>query len=79
MGGYGPTPEPEFFLKKSGADVVCMGEGEITICKLMDALEEQKAKEGNYKPGSWLEEVPGTAWLEGPDKKLKKLKSSFNT
>ena len=23
MGGYGPTPEPEFFLKKSGCDVVC--------------------------------------------------------
>ena len=35
MGGYGPTPEPEFFLKKSGCDAVCMGEGEITIKKLM--------------------------------------------
>ena len=33
MGGYGPTPEPEFFLKKSECDVVCMGEGEITIKK----------------------------------------------
>ena len=31
MGGYGPTPEPEFWIKKSGCDVVCMGEGEITI------------------------------------------------
>ena len=30
MGGYGPTPEPEFFLKKSGCEIVCMGEGEIT-------------------------------------------------
>ncbi len=38
MGGYGPTPEPEFFLKKSGCDVVCMGEGETTIVKLIDAI-----------------------------------------
>lgn len=72
MGGYGPTPEPEYFLKKSGADVVCMGEGEITICKLMKELETQKKKSGSYKPGSWLMEVPGVAWLDGEDKKLKK-------
>ena len=39
MGGYGPSPEPEFFIKKTGADIVCMGEGEITICKLMEELE----------------------------------------
>ena len=25
MGGYGPFPEPEFFLRKSGCDVVSMG------------------------------------------------------
>lgn len=54
MGGYGPTPEPEFFLKKSGCDVVCMGEGEITISKLMDAI-------GNKTP---LKNVPGIAWIE---------------
>ena len=48
MGGYGPTPEPEFFLKKSGADVVCMGEGEITICKLPEELAKQKEKSGSY-------------------------------
>ena len=72
MGGYGPTPEPEYFLKKTGADVVCMGEGEITICKLMEALEEQKKKTGSYKPGPWLQDVPGTSWLEGKEKKLKK-------
>ena len=54
MGGYGPTPEPEFFLKKSGADVVCMGEGEITISKLIKGFE-------NSEP---LTSVPGVAWLE---------------
>jgi len=60
MGGYGPTPEPEFFLKKSGADVVCLGEGEITISKLIKAFENKEK----------LENVPGVAWLE--NKKLKK-------
>ena len=59
MGGYGPTPEPEFFLKKSGADVVCLGEGEITVSKLLKAFE-------NNEP---LSKVPGIAWLE--DQKLK--------
>ena len=54
MGGYGPTPEPEFFLKKSGCDVVCMGEGEVTISKLMDSLDNKTS----------LRNVPGIAWLE---------------
>ena len=54
MGGYGPTPEPEFFLKKSGCDVVGLGEGEITISKLMDAIENKTS----------LRNVPGIAWLE---------------
>jgi len=54
MGGYGPTPEPEFFLRKTGADVVCMGEGEITISKIMEAIENEQG----------LEEVPGVAWLK---------------
>ena len=54
MGGYGPTPEPEFFLKKSGCEVVCLGEGEVTISKLIDAIE-------NKTP---LKDVPGIAWLE---------------
>ena len=54
MGGYGPTPEPEFFIRKSGCDVVCMGEGEVTISKLMEAIENKTA----------LKKVPGIAWLE---------------
>ena len=54
MGGYGPTPEPEFFIDKSGCDIICLGEGEITAVKLLDALE-------NKKP---LESVPGIAWKD---------------
>jgi len=54
MGGYGPTPEPEFFLKKSGCDVVGLGEGEVTIAKLIEVIENKTS----------LKNVPGIAWLE---------------
>ena len=54
MGVYGPSPEPEFFLKKSGCDIVCMGEGEVVIEKLMKAIEFKTP---------W-KDVPGIAWLE---------------
>ena len=61
------------FLKKSGADVVSMGEGEISVCKLMEELAKQKEKTGSYAPGQWLQEVPGVAWLEPTEGgKLKK-------
>ena len=42
IGGHGPTPEPEFFLKKTGADAIVMGEGEITILELMEALKNKR-------------------------------------
>ena len=38
IGGHGPSPEPEFFLRKTQADAVVIGEGEITIVELMNAL-----------------------------------------
>ena len=41
IGGHGPTPEPEYFIKKTGADVVVMGEGEITIIELLNALKNK--------------------------------------
>jgi len=43
IGGHGPTPEPEFFLRKTGADAVVMGEGEITIIELLEALKGKKS------------------------------------
>ena len=58
LGGYGPTPEPEFFLKKAKCDVVCMGEGEVTISELMKALDNKET----------LEKVPGVAWLDSNGK-----------
>ena len=35
IGGHGPAPEPEYFLKKTRADAVVIGEGEITIVNLI--------------------------------------------
>lgn len=37
IGGHGPSPEPEFFLRKTGADVAVLGEGEDTILELLSA------------------------------------------
>jgi anaerobic magnesium-protoporphyrin IX monomethyl ester cyclase len=42
IGGHGPTPEPEFFMDKTGADVIVMGEGEETIVELLDAIMNKK-------------------------------------
>jgi radical SAM superfamily enzyme YgiQ (UPF0313 family) len=38
LGGHGPSPEPEYFLRKTNADAIVIGEGEITIVELLDAL-----------------------------------------
>ena len=46
IGGHGPSPEPEFFLKKTGADAAVIGEGEITIIELLKALENKKSFKG---------------------------------
>lgn len=55
LGGHGPSPDPEFFLKKTGADFVVIGEGEITIVELLDALSKGKS----------LEQIHGIAYLNG--------------
>lgn len=43
IGGHGPAPEPEYFLKKTQADVVIIGEGEITIINLLESLGKRKS------------------------------------
>ena len=55
LGGHGPTPEPEFFLKKTNADIIVMGEGEITIKELVHAF-------ANKQP---LREILGIAYQDG--------------
>lgn len=53
LGGHGPAPEPEFFLRKTGADVVCIGEGEHTVLDLAAGLP--------------LKDIAGIAWREGQE------------
>jgi anaerobic magnesium-protoporphyrin IX monomethyl ester cyclase len=55
IGGYGPTPEPEYFLQKTRADVCVMGEGEDTTRELFAAL----ANNENYK------DIKGIAYRDG--------------
>ncbi len=54
LGGHGPAPEPEYFLKKTNADVIVIGEGDITVVKLLDALENKES----------LSLVKGIAYLD---------------
>ncbi len=42
IGGHGPSPEPEYFLKKTRADVVVIGEGEISTTNLMESFEKSE-------------------------------------
>lgn len=55
LGGHGPSPEPEYFLDKTGADAVIIGEGEDTVVELAKALQD----------GSSLRNVRGIAFKEG--------------
>lgn len=42
LGGHGPAPEPEYFLKKTKADVIVRGEGEYTLLEIIDALKKKR-------------------------------------
>lgn len=57
IGGHGPAPEPEYFLKKTGADAVVIGEGEVTIINLLNAL-------GHHQP---LSGVKGIVYSDGKE------------
>lgn len=57
IGGHGPSPEPEFFLRKTGADAVIMGEGEVVISNLVETLG---SREGFSK-------VKGIAYRDGEE------------
>ena len=55
IGGHGPSPEPGYFLEKTGADAVVLGEGDTTIVELIDAIAEKRSLSG----------VKGIAYLDG--------------
>lgn len=46
IGGHGPSPEPKYFLKKTGADVCVIGEGEETVVELMNAIANKRPLTG---------------------------------
>ena len=61
LGGYGPSPVPDFFLEKTGADLVICGEGEVGMLELV-----KKASKGQlyylpiveFKPIKDLDTIP---------------------
>lgn len=55
LGGHGPAPEPEFFLRKTRADAIVIGEGEETIVELLDAITYHRD----------LKRVKGIAFRDG--------------
>ena len=38
LGGHGPSPDPTYFINKTDADAIVIGEGEVTIVELINAL-----------------------------------------
>lgn len=50
LGGHGPSPEPEYFIRVSGADAVVVGEAEETIIALAND-PDSKDIAGVYRPG----------------------------
>ena len=55
LGGHGPSPEPEYFLKKTGADAIVIGEGEETIVELAKALAAKRS----------INNLDGIAFMDG--------------
>ncbi|MDD6056908.1 MAG: radical SAM protein [Clostridiales bacterium] len=76
IGGHGPASDPEYFLRKTGADVVGIGEGEISFVEMLDAFAEKRSlesvdgiafldKSGNYvrtKPRELIQNIDEIAW-----------------
>jgi radical SAM superfamily enzyme YgiQ (UPF0313 family) len=60
LGGHGPSPEPGYFLKKTNADAIVIGEGEVTILDLVEAV-------ANHRP---LSDVKGIAFRDGDSVKV---------
>jgi len=55
LGGHGPSPDPAYFLRKTQADAVVLGEGEETVVELLGALAARTS----------LAEVKGLAYMDG--------------
>ena len=60
IGGHCPSPDPEYFLKKTKADVVVLGEGEVTIVELMESLATNR----------YFSNIKGIAFRDGDKIKI---------
>lgn len=68
LGGHGPTPIPDFYLRLTGADAVVMGEGEKPFLGLVDAIDH----------GRPLEKVKGIAFRKGEEIIINERESPIN-
>ncbi|MFA5878124.1 MAG: radical SAM protein [Candidatus Staskawiczbacteria bacterium] len=57
LGGYGPTPIPEYILEKTQADIIVLGEGEETLIELLKCKIEDED----------LSKLQGVAYRIGED------------
>lgn len=57
IGGHGPSPEPDYFFKKTNADAIVIGEGEATVVELLNAVRNNAA----------LENIKGLAFRRGEE------------
>lgn len=76
IGGHGPASDPEYFLSITGADVVGIGEGEITFVEMLEAFSGRRSLEsvngiafigenGKYirtKPRMLIKNIDEIAW-----------------
>ena len=78
IGGYGPAPEPQFFMEKTNADFCVIGEGELPLLNLLNEIGGSKNystvegimyREGNKyhttirsKPIKDIDGIPFPAW-----------------
>jgi len=60
LGGHGPSPEPGYFLEKTGADAIVIGEGEETIVDLAKTVAARRP----------LSSVRGIAYRDGKQVKI---------
>ena len=73
IGGHGPSPEPDYFLRKTGADIVCIGESERTLVDILAGTPREQIggiayRESNRtvvnerRPLLDVDNIPWPAW-----------------
>jgi len=78
IGGYGPAPEPQFFMEKTNADFCVIGEGELPLLDLLNEINGLKnystvkgimyREDNKYhttiraKPIKDIDDIPFPAW-----------------